>query len=241
MATINSVTGLMDATTSGRDPSMSSGTPDNSKYNERYPTAESMRYDAEHAAAEMIQRCWRRYRDRALFRYRKAALLQAEAAMAIEVLKELCPLEAALLTDPTMVPLLRFRFDGIVFPPKVVYKVSLTDGKSSIIYMSGKKIIKPASTAAADAYARMGYRKFVDQMKQDVLQHQQLGMTDELDVTTMKEYMHFASTTDSMDAALGGRGNSWRGLQVLWDKISMMCDIYQCSGKASILRGVVLP
>lgn len=35
----------------------------------------------------------------------------------------------------------------------------------------------------------MGNRKFYDQMLMDACQHHQLKITDEVDVTTMKEYM----------------------------------------------------
>lgn len=35
----------------------------------------------------------------------------------------------------------------------------------------------------------MGSRKFYDQMLEDACQHQQRGITDEVDITNMKDYM----------------------------------------------------
>lgn len=55
------------------------------------------------------------------------------------------PNEAKLLSDPTLQPVVRFRFAGEDFPPRVVYKVFLTKGVSSVVYMSGKRMITPAS------------------------------------------------------------------------------------------------
>ena len=43
--------------------------------------------------------------------------------------------------------------------------------------------------AAKDARRWMGSRQFYDQMLVDACRHQQLKVTDEVDVTTMKEYM----------------------------------------------------
>ena len=43
--------------------------------------------------------------------------------------------------------------------------------------------------AAEDARRQMGNRVFYDQMFQDACHHDQLRVTDEMDVTTMKEYM----------------------------------------------------
>ena len=43
--------------------------------------------------------------------------------------------------------------------------------------------------AARDAQRSMGSRVFYDQMLVDTCQQQQFRVTDEIDVTTMKEYM----------------------------------------------------
>ena len=68
-----------------------------------------------------------------------------------------------------------------------MYKVFLTRDGSSVVYLSGKKMIKPASDAAVDSLGQMGRRKFIDQMVEDSLQHERTGVQDELDVTSMKE------------------------------------------------------
>ena len=159
-------------------------------------------------------------------------------AITSEVLKQLCPHEAALLADPTLEPVVRFRcgmpvarkaglcepfsashqthrsspppfplspslrrtvrarfgapgFGSPSFPPDILYKVFLTRDGSSLVYLSGKKMIKPASDAAVDSLGQMGRRKFIDQMVEDSLQHERTGVQDELDVTSMKECVDF--------------------------------------------------
>ena len=47
--------------------------------------------------------------------------------------------------------------------------------------------------ASADARRQMGNRKFYDQMLLDACQHEQLKITDEVDVTTVQEYMQVSS------------------------------------------------
>jgi hypothetical protein len=60
----------------------------------------------------------------------------------------------------------------------------------------------------------MGNRKFYDQMLVDACHHRQLGVTDEVDVTTMKEYMQYAANVDESPAYLGGKDNTWRRLNL---------------------------
>ena len=43
--------------------------------------------------------------------------------------------------------------------------------------------------AANDACRMMGNRKFYDQLLLDTCQHQQMKVTDPVDVTTVKDYM----------------------------------------------------
>jgi hypothetical protein len=75
-----------------------------------------------------------------------------------------------------------------------LYKVFLTRDGSSVVYLSGKKMIKPASDAAVDSLGQMGRRKFIDQMVEDSLQHERTGVQDELDVTSMKECVDLLPT-----------------------------------------------
>ena len=60
----------------------------------------------------------------------------------------------------------------------------------------------------------MGNRKFYNQMLVDACHHHQLGVTDEVDVTTMKEYMQYAANVDESPAYLGGKENTWRRLNL---------------------------
>lgn len=48
--------------------------------------------------------------------------------------------------------------------------------------------------AAKDACDRMGHRKFYDQMIQDMIQHQKHRITDEVDITTLKDYMQVSQS-----------------------------------------------
>ena len=56
-------------------------------------------------------------------------------------------------------------------------------------YMSGKKSIKPASKAAEEACDQMGKRKFLQIMVQDTMCQERYKITDEMDITTLKDYM----------------------------------------------------
>ena len=55
--------------------------------------------------------------------------------------------------------------------------------------MSGKKAIRPASKAAEEACDLMGKRKFLQIMVQDNMCQDRYKITDEMDVTTLKDYM----------------------------------------------------
>ena len=45
------------------------------------------------------------------------------------------------------------------------------------------------SQAASDSLKLMGNRKFYDQLIADLCQREKDGITDEIDITTMKDYM----------------------------------------------------
>jgi hypothetical protein len=81
------------------------------------------------------------------------------------------------------------RFGGEEFPPILLFKVFIGSNGKGIQYMSGRRLIEPASDAAEDARCMMGNRKFFDQMVLDAIHKQQPGVTDENDVTTVKDYM----------------------------------------------------
>mmetsp|Transcript_3354 Transcript_3354/g.8270 ORF Transcript_3354/g.8270 Transcript_3354/m.8270 type:complete len:250 (+) Transcript_3354:160-909(+) len=173
----------------------------------------ALRRMAEAAAADTIAAAWQAYSDRRVFARMSEALFQAEREVAAEVLKQLCPLEAAFLADSVLHPRVRFRLAGEAWPPRVVFKIFVSRATSSVVYMSGKKMIKPASEASADSLRMMGRPRFVELMAHDERQRTEIGMADELDVTSLKEYMQLAAVTDNLAARLGGRDNGWRPLQ----------------------------
>ena len=60
----------------------------------------------------------------------------------------------------------------------------------------------------------MGNRVFYDQLLEDACRHQHLGVTEEVDVTTVKEYMQLVANVDESPASAGGRENTWRKLNL---------------------------
>ncbi|XP_071950456.1 uncharacterized protein CXorf58-like [Antedon mediterranea] len=166
-------------------------------------------------AAHMIERCWCSYRDRQMFRLLKHAICAAEHSLTYEVLRKISPLEAHLLKDRSMNARIRFRFGGSEFPPLILFKIfTHTKHGIGLQYYSGKKCIKPASEAAVDACQMMGNRKFYDQIISDACQYEKHGITEEVDVTTVKDYMQYLSVLDELPAYMGGKENLWRKLDL---------------------------
>jgi len=60
----------------------------------------------------------------------------------------------------------------------------------------------------------MGNRKFYDQMLLDACHYHQMKVTDEVDITTMKEYMQYVAGVDESPAYMGGKENVWRKLNL---------------------------
>ncbi|XP_051841062.1 uncharacterized protein CXorf58 homolog isoform X4 [Antechinus flavipes] len=92
------------------------------------------------------------------------------------------------------------------------------------------------AAAVVDACKLMGNRKYYDQIIQDQLQFQKYKVADEVDVVTMKDYMHFTSFLDETPAYLGGKSNCWRRLSLQnFPKTMIMYDImdYATSGTLS--------
>ncbi|XP_027701262.1 putative uncharacterized protein CXorf58 homolog isoform X2 [Vombatus ursinus] len=92
------------------------------------------------------------------------------------------------------------------------------------------------AAAVVDACKLMGNRKYYDQIIQDQLQFQKYKVADEVDVVTMKDYMHFTSFLDETPAYLGGKSNCWRRLSLEnFPKTMIMYDImdYATSGTLS--------
>ncbi|KAI0243075.1 hypothetical protein LSAT2_008863 [Lamellibrachia satsuma] len=105
------------------------------------------------------------------------------------------------------------KFGGGEFPPHIFFKIFLaTEQGMTVHYVSGKKMIEPASEAARDACQLMGHRRFYDQLISDQLQRDTHAVTDEVDIITLKDYMQYLSLLDETPAYLGGRDNCWRKL-----------------------------
>nr|XP_032828578.1 putative uncharacterized protein CXorf58 homolog [Petromyzon marinus]XP_032828579.1 putative uncharacterized protein CXorf58 homolog [Petromyzon marinus]XP_032828580.1 putative uncharacterized protein CXorf58 homolog [Petromyzon marinus] len=168
----------------------------------------------EEAAAACIQRWWRSHNGRLLFLRLRDALHLAEKCLTYDLLRRVSPKEAELLRDPSMQCRVRLRLAGDQFPPRVVFKIFSRPGATSSTYMSGCRLIQPASQAATDAYHMMGTRSFCKQITLDAQLHERARVTGEVDVTTGKDYMQYVSYLDETEARLGGRGNRWRTLSL---------------------------
>ncbi|XP_078002750.1 uncharacterized protein CXorf58 homolog isoform X4 [Phascolarctos cinereus] len=187
-------------------------------------------------AAEVIQRAWFSHMDKIIFQLLKHTICAAENCVTHEILKKVCPSEAALVKDPSVQCKVRFRFGGKNFPPFIVFKIFLHTGGHGNKYFSGKNTLRPSSEAVVDACKLMGNRKYYDQIIQDQLQFQKYKVADEVDVVTMKDYMHFTSFLDETPAYLGGKSNCWRRLSLEnFPKTMIMYDImdYATSGTLS--------
>jgi hypothetical protein len=152
---------------------------------------ESLEMLAEQAraiAGDIIGQWFLRMHRRKVFARLRRAVLEAQRCLALDILKQLCPLEAQLLSDPTFKPIVRLRLGGARFPPSIFFKVFLKKDTTSIVYFSGKKYIRPATEAAQDACKLMGKKQFLEQVLDDIEQAK-LGCFDELDVSTLKDYM----------------------------------------------------
>ncbi|XP_019644979.1 PREDICTED: putative uncharacterized protein CXorf58 [Branchiostoma belcheri] len=179
-------------------------------------------------ATRVIERAWLSYRDRQMFKLLKHAVCAAEHCLSFEILRKVSPMEANLLKDPSFQVRVRFRFAGSDFPPEIVFKVFIHTGGQGVNYVSGKRVIKPATNAAADSCRLMGHRKFYDQMIRDACQHEKDRVTDEIDIITMKDYMQYLSNMDETPAYMGGKENLWRKLSLeALPRQSIMYDIVE--------------
>jgi hypothetical protein len=161
-----------------------------------------------------IENWWIGIRNRQLFQILKDAVCTAEHSLTRDVAQKLCPREAELLKDPTMNAKVKFRFGGSTFPPVILFKVFIGMQGKGVKYMNGKKMIKSTTVAAEDARKMMGNRRYFDLLLTDACHHSQLKITDDMDVTTLKEYMQFTANLDETPAHLGGKQNLWRQLDL---------------------------
>ncbi|XP_045200596.2 uncharacterized protein CXorf58-like isoform X2 [Mercenaria mercenaria] len=165
-----------------------------------------------HAAASIIEKAWIGYRDRQMFKLLKHAVCAAENSLSQEILRKVAPKEAEFLSDKFCQIRVRFRFGGGEFPPMIFFKVFLHSDGKGVKYLSGKRVIKPATGAAEDSLKLMGNRQFYEQMLQDAMFQKRYKITDEIDVTTLKDYMQYLTNVDESPAKMGGKENYWRKL-----------------------------
>ncbi|XP_059177552.1 uncharacterized protein CXorf58 homolog isoform X2 [Physella acuta] len=163
-------------------------------------------------AARAIERAWISYRDKQMFKLLKHSICAAESSLSYEILRKVCPREAEFFKDRSQEVRVRFRFGGSEFPPMIFFKIFVHSKALKVKYLSGRKMIKPLTEAASDALQQMGNRNFYQQILQDTLQHNQRPVCDEVDVTTMKDYMQYLSNLDESPACQGGKENYWRRL-----------------------------
>uniref|UniRef100_A0A8C2UJ41 Chromosome X open reading frame 58 n=2 Tax=Chinchilla lanigera TaxID=34839 RepID=A0A8C2UJ41_CHILA len=96
-------------------------------------------------SARKIQRAWFVHLDKMIFQLLKHTICAAEYCVTHEILKNVCPLEAELVKDPSMKCKVRFRFSGETFPPFIVFKIFLHTEGHGYKYFSGKNLLKPSS------------------------------------------------------------------------------------------------
>ncbi|XP_069746151.1 uncharacterized protein CXorf58 homolog isoform X2 [Narcine bancroftii] len=140
------------------------------------------------SAARIIQTSWFSYRNKQIFCLLKHTICAAENCLTTDILRKLQPSESELLKDTKMAHKVKFRFAGEEFPPILVFKIFQHTGNYKNQYLSGKRIIKPATEAAAASCKIMGRRKFFDLIMQDNLQYQRTKVADEIDIVTAKDY-----------------------------------------------------
>lgn len=153
-----------------------------------------------------IEGAWISYRNRQMFKLLKHSVCVAvsncvchyfwfkifyffqENSLSTDILRKVCPKEASFFKDKSVSLKVRLRFGGYEFPPKIFFKIYLSN-KLNVKYVSGKKAIKAGSEAARDACDLMGRRNFYDLIIKDLLHERSHGVSDEVDVTTLKDYM----------------------------------------------------
>ncbi|CAG5126190.1 unnamed protein product [Candidula unifasciata] len=163
-------------------------------------------------AVMIITKAWIRYRDKQMFRLLKHSVCAAENSLSFEILRKVSPLEAKMLCDKSQQVKVRFRFGGEEFPPLIFFKIFIHGAAPRVNYISGRKMIRPTSEAAEDSLRQMGKRLFYDHLLKDAIQHQHYSVTDEIDITTLKDYMQYLAVLDESPAWQGGKENYWRKL-----------------------------
>lgn len=167
-------------------------------------------------AAKVIEKCWCSFRDRQMFRLLKHTVCAAEHSLSHELIKKIAPLESHILNDPCIKIKIKFRFSGFEFPPSVVFKIysQMQDGRTSK-HITGKDMIKPASSAAQEACNQMGNKQYYNLMILDSLKNvSNKKISEKTDIVSMRDYMQYSSLVDDLPAYMGGRSNAWRKLNL---------------------------
>ena len=184
-----------------------------------------------------IENWWIRRRNKKIFCLLKEGICAAERTLSHQVLRKISPAEAELLNDPALDTRVRFRFGGDDYPPRILFKIftNIKACGNSIHYLSGKKCIKPGSQAAVDASKQMGSRRLMEQMIVDTCQRQGGRVTNDSDVTNLKELVQYRACLDETPAYLGGKENTWRELDLkILPRHHVMHDV-----SLYVTRGVV--
>ena len=200
---------------------------------ELYVTEERRQRDA----VLRIENWWIRRRNKKIFCILKEGICAAERTLSHQVLRKISPTEAELLNDPALDTRVRFRFGGEDYPPRILFKIftNIKACGNSIHYLSGKRYIKPGSQAAVDASRQMGSRRLMEQMIVDTCQRQGGRVTNDSEVTNLKELVQYRACLDETPAYLGGKDNTWRELDLkILPRHHVMHDV-----SLYITRGVV--
>lgn len=79
-------------------------------------------YQVEELAVARIQKCWRSFCNRRIYRYFRDLIVERLSAASIELLRNIIPNEASAF-DRAAGTHVRFRLGGVIFPPKIYYKI----------------------------------------------------------------------------------------------------------------------
>eukprot|EP00055_Hartaetosiga_balthica_P004495 m.11836 g.11836 ORF g.11836 m.11836 type:complete len:358 (-) comp3897_c0_seq1:169-1242(-) len=167
-----------------------------------------------HEAALIVTHTVRCVGRKRVFNRLKASVLAAQTVHADEFIATLCPTEYDILSDPTIVPTIRFRFGGNQFPPNIYYKIFLKNTGASIKHFSAQEILSTNDMAAEDAYNQMGHKKYMEQLMHDTYLHNHHGLSDASDVTDAREYQQLMGILDKRSAFEGGKANDWRSISL---------------------------
>ncbi|EPZ36254.1 hypothetical protein O9G_004236 [Rozella allomycis CSF55] len=164
-------------------------------------------------SAKLIWRNWISFKEKRIFYAIKESLRRAEFLLTKALIKRLNTQEAEIISDPTSNARIRFRLSGISFPPVIVFKIFTQT--NSVQYFSGHKIILTGSKADFQSFREMGTRKYLEKIIfEKFVNEKHPEIHDLYDATNAKEYIRYLNSLDERPQELGGRGNTWRELNL---------------------------